>query len=708
MSSPGSDGRSAAPDGGRGQGSSGGSEDVSGQRRRAGGRSPGAHRASKTDGLMAGFGRGRGKSDRDSRRQRDLDPDSEGWPDYAPDDRGAPVRPDPGAPVRPDPGAPVRPDPGEWGASADPRAGAGGDPRGYRDPGPRRGPAADPYQQGAPPTRPGRPGPYPSRQPPTRPNPQRWADPGQGSAEPVARGYSPGQPPTGPGRNMPARRGPAAPGELGPGPYPPGQPTDAGRYQSSRPPAADGYPTGQPSTKPRLSVLARRLLRRGKADSAGDPDAYPPSRRPADPRQGAKPYSPGQPPVRPGRDVLAGPGQRGEAPGPAPGPGGYPANTSGGPQWDPRSRGPGRDTWAERDQGRRPLGQWPQRGPQAGPPGPQAGFPGPQAGPPGSQAGAPYSGPPGPGPAPDAWAGPDVTRNGGYRRGAAPAHDAAQSANGYGPADFGRDAPWPGDARSYGAAGPTRPYRELEPGASQPAGPGGPGGPAGPGPAGPGGEPGDVASPSLVRSSSVMALGTLASRVTGLIRSVVLVYALGVTGLGNAYNYANTLPNTVYNLAIGGILTSVIVPLLVSAARRHKDRGEQYDQRMFTLVTVALAGITLVATLAADPIASLYDPHALPAEHHLLVIFAYFFIPQIFFYGVSSLAGAILNARGHFAAPMWTPVVNNVVVTVMALAFMGVAAGQDVNKASTVTNGEIILLGVGTTLGIIAQTAALI
>src|SRR6266571_9262103 len=209
-----------------------------------------------------------------------------------------------------------------------------------------------------------------------------------------------------------------------------------------------------------------------------------------------------------------------------------------------------------------------------------------------------------------------------------------------------------------------------------------------------------AASTSLVRSSGVMALGTLASRVTGLVRSVVLVYAIGVKGLGNSYNYANTLPNTVYNLAIGGILTSVIVPLLVSAARRHRDRGESYDQRMFTLVTVALAGITLVATLAAAPIASLYDPKATGTEHHLLVIFAYFFIPQIFFYGVSSLAGAILNARGHFAAPMWTPVVNNIVVTV--------AAGQDVNKVSTISNGEILLLGIGTTLGIVAQTAALV
>src|ERR1022692_116935 len=217
-----------------------------------------------------------------------------------------------------------------------------------------------------------------------------------------------------------------------------------------------------------------------------------------------------------------------------------------------------------------------------------------------------------------------------------------------------------------------------------------------------------AASPSLVRSSGVMALGTLASRVTGLVRSVVLVYAIGVKGLGNSYNYANTLPNTVYNLAIGGILTSVIVPLLVSAAKRSEDPGEAYDQRMFTLVTIALGAVTLVATVAAAPIATLYDPKATGAEHHLLVVFAYFFIPQIFFYGVSSLAGAILNARGHFAAPMWTPVVNNGVVTLVAIAFMVVAAGQNVNHVGAISGAEVLLLGIGTTLGIIAQTAALI
>ena len=203
-----------------------------------------------------------------------------------------------------------------------------------------------------------------------------------------------------------------------------------------------------------------------------------------------------------------------------------------------------------------------------------------------------------------------------------------------------------------------------------------------------------------------MAVGTLASRVTGLLRTLVLVPAIGQVALANSYNYANTLPNTVYNVAIGGILTSVIVPLLVSAAKRESDRGEKYDQRLFTLVTGFLFVITLAATLAAEPIARLYDPSATGPARHVLIIFAYFFIPQIFFYGVTSLAGAILNARGHFAAPMWTPVVNNVVVITVTVAFM-VFAGTHQN-VYTITSFEVDFLGVGTTLGIVAQTVALI
>jgi putative peptidoglycan lipid II flippase len=215
------------------------------------------------------------------------------------------------------------------------------------------------------------------------------------------------------------------------------------------------------------------------------------------------------------------------------------------------------------------------------------------------------------------------------------------------------------------------------------------------------------ANASLLRSSGVMAVGTIASRVTGFVRSAILIYAIGTHDLGNAYNLANTLPNIVYNLALGGILTSVVVPLLVNAAKRDRDRGEAYDQRIFTLGVLALGGITVVATLAAQPIATVYAGNiGSAAAYHLTVLFAYFFIPQIFFYGVSSLAGAILNARGSFAAPMWTPVINNLVVIVVGLAFM-LTAGLN-RTATDISASQVQLLGIGTTLGIVLQTVALI
>ena len=270
----------------------------------------------------------------------------------------------------------------------------------------------------------------------------------------------------------------------------------------------------------------------------------------------------------------------------------------------------------------------------------------------------------------------------------------------------------PTPTRPPGAPGP--------PGAPSPPGP--PGGPGG-GPRGPGGRaagarhagspaPAATQRSSLIRSSAGMAVGTLVSRGTGFLRTLVLVYAVGIGALGNAYNNANTLPNTVYYLMLGGIFTSVVVPLLVRAARRDPDRGEAYAQRVFTLGALALLGVTVLATLLAGPLVHLYAPSIngppgshLAAEHNLMVVWAYWFIPQIFFYGMSSLIGAILNTRGRFAAPMWAPVVNNlVVIAVGALYFVTVGTNKE---PWTISPAGVQLLGIGTTLGVIAQTVAL-
>jgi putative peptidoglycan lipid II flippase len=214
----------------------------------------------------------------------------------------------------------------------------------------------------------------------------------------------------------------------------------------------------------------------------------------------------------------------------------------------------------------------------------------------------------------------------------------------------------------------------------------------------------ETTSPNLARSSKVMALGTIASRGTGFLRTLVLVIALGQGTLADAYNNSNTLPNTVYYLMLGGIFTSVVVPMLVRAAKEDPDRGEGYARRIYSLGVVSLLLITLVATLLAGPIVDLYASNITGREHQVMVEFAYFFIPQIFFYGMDSLLGAILNVRGRFGPNMWTPVINNVVVILVALLYF---ATDHSTSAATVSNFGLNLLGIGTTLGIVIQSVCL-
>jgi putative peptidoglycan lipid II flippase len=207
-----------------------------------------------------------------------------------------------------------------------------------------------------------------------------------------------------------------------------------------------------------------------------------------------------------------------------------------------------------------------------------------------------------------------------------------------------------------------------------------------------------------MKSSAGMAVGTVVSRGTGFVRTIVFAVALGTTTIGNAYNNANNLPNTVYYLMLGGVFTSVIVPLLVRAAKRDADHGEAYAQRVFTLGVVTLLGVTVVATALAAPIVSLYAGSFTGEQRHVTVIWAYFFMPQIFFYGMSSLISAVLNTRNSFAAPMWTPTVNNLVVIV----FGGLYIMSGGTSATTISSSGVQLIGFGTTAGIVLQTAALI
>src|SRR5690606_11869483 len=165
----------------------------------------------------------------------------------------------------------------------------------------------------------------------------------------------------------------------------------------------------------------------------------------------------------------------------------------------------------------------------------------------------------------------------------------------------------------------------------------------------------------LARASAMIAAGTLASRVSGLARTMVLVAAVGSVGrAGDAFGTANQLPNSIYQVISAGILTGVIVPQVVRVSAQ-KDGGHAFLQKLLTLGATLMAGITILATLAAPLFVELYASAYTGEQRALATSFAYWCIPQLFFYGMFALLGEILNARKVFGPYAWAPVVNNVV-----------------------------------------------
>jgi putative peptidoglycan lipid II flippase len=213
--------------------------------------------------------------------------------------------------------------------------------------------------------------------------------------------------------------------------------------------------------------------------------------------------------------------------------------------------------------------------------------------------------------------------------------------------------------------------------------------------------------PSIARSSAIMAAGSVVSRVTGLLRTVVLGAAIGAFTVGNAYNLANTLPNMVYELLLGGVLSSVVVPLLMKARTQDLDRGEAYTQRLLSLATLFLAGATVIAVAAAPLLTQIVASHSPAPDKHLITTLSYLILPEIFFYGIAALLAGVLNTRGHFMAPMWSPILNNIVVIATALLFWLLPGPKEL-KTSTITTTQVLVLGIGTTLGIVVQAAGLV
>ncbi len=206
---------------------------------------------------------------------------------------------------------------------------------------------------------------------------------------------------------------------------------------------------------------------------------------------------------------------------------------------------------------------------------------------------------------------------------------------------------------------------------------------------------------SVARNSAVMAAGSLVSRVTGFLRTAAISAAIGALAVGDAYNVANTMPAMVYELLLGGVLTSVVVPLLVRARRNDADHGDAYTHRLLTLSVLILAAATVVAVACAPLIAAVMTSRV--ADRHLITSLGYLLLPEIFFFGLFAMLAAVLNTRGHFAAPTWTPILNNVVVILTAVTFIALWGVRGQLDASRVTGAQVAVLGIGTTLGILIQ-----
>lgn len=208
----------------------------------------------------------------------------------------------------------------------------------------------------------------------------------------------------------------------------------------------------------------------------------------------------------------------------------------------------------------------------------------------------------------------------------------------------------------------------------------------------------------------LMASGTIISRVLGFVRTILLAAAIGVTtDAADAFGVANQLPNNVYAIIVTGLLNAVLIPQLVKA-RSNKDGGKGYVDRLLTLILSVFLVVTLVATIASPWLVSLYTSGWNENQLALATAFAYWCLPQLFFYGLYSLLGEVLNSRSIFGPYMWAPVLNNVVATVGLVVFV-VLFGLDPTGALAIDQwsaSQIAVLSGTATLGVASQAIILL
>ena len=213
---------------------------------------------------------------------------------------------------------------------------------------------------------------------------------------------------------------------------------------------------------------------------------------------------------------------------------------------------------------------------------------------------------------------------------------------------------------------------------------------------------------SVIRNSSLMAIGTITSRITGVLRDVAMTAALGFFLVSDAFSLGNTLPNIVYLLLIGGALNSVFVPQLVRHIESDADGGKAFSDRLLSLTGVALLAISALSVALAPVLISIYTSPDTPAsQYELAVAFARLCLPQIFFYGAYTMLQQVLNARGKFAAAFFAPVANNLVAIAVFVSFI-LLANMNESDSQPLSSKEIVWLGLGSTAGVALQALILV
>lgn len=214
---------------------------------------------------------------------------------------------------------------------------------------------------------------------------------------------------------------------------------------------------------------------------------------------------------------------------------------------------------------------------------------------------------------------------------------------------------------------------------------------------------------SEARSSAIMAAGTLVSRALGFIRSWMLILALGLgSTVADTFVNANNLPNLIFLLVAGGVFNSVLVPQIIKASKA-ADGGADYISRLLTLGVIVMLVLTAAVTVAAPWVMQLTTSGYSPQQLALATVFAYWCLPQIFFYGLYALLTQVLNAHGAFGPAMWAPIVNNIVAISGLGMFVWIFGANRSNPHSldNWTGAHTFFIAAVSTIGVAIQTALL-